>query len=304
MQVVVFGKAIDLEMKDGKFVKPPELKALEGNGSALKPAWEPVLLCRKPLSERNVAANVLRWGTGAINVDACRVEGQPPKVTGKGIRSKSWRDKEGRTDIETETISWEQPSGRWPANLIHDGSDEVVGLFPQTTSHGGGKATYGGSFGNGKEVSDKTAMQRFAGDSGSAARFFYCAKASRRERNAGCEELGDGEPDAHNLSSNACARCGKRVKANGSGDKCECGELRETIKLPRAANHHPTVKPLALMEYLIRLVSREGAIVLDPFLGSGTTALAAKRLGRHFVGIELSEEYCEIARKRIEAVLL
>ena len=135
----------------------------------------------------------------------------------------------------------------------------------------------------------------FYADSGGASRFFYCAKASRAERNAGCEGMVNG-PEAHNLSSNACSRCGLRVKANGSGQKCECGDLRETVKLSKGGNDHPTVKPLKLMEYLVKLSG--GQTILDPFMGSGTTLVAAKRLGRKAIGIEIDEHSCEIAAKR------
>jgi site-specific DNA-methyltransferase (adenine-specific) len=107
-------------------------------------------------------------------------------------------------------------------------------------------------------------------------------------------------PDAHNLSSNACARCGLRVKANGSGQKCECGDLRETMKLPSARNGHPTVKPLALMRYLVKLTATpSGGVVLDPFAGSGTTGIACGHEGREFVGIEMDPHYTEIANARI-----
>ena len=107
-------------------------------------------------------------------------------------------------------------------------------------------------------------------------------------------------PDAHNLSSNACGRCGKRFKANGSGDKCECGDLRETIKQPRRGNGHPTVKPTDLMRYLVRLVTPPGGIVLDPFMGSGSTGKAALREGFRFVGVERDADSFAIARARLE----
>jgi len=381
MQVVVFGKTIDLEMKDGKFIKPPELKALEGNGSALKPAWEPVLLCRKPLSEGSVAANVLRWGTGGLAIDECRVGTE-----------QAWRypnGPKGNTDASTiygggkglprREQPLEGPLGRWPANVVlsHSPGCRLVGTKRVRGSNAasrGGK-TFGGeepykfkkdemvlgyadasgceevaawecepgcavamldeqggilksgankpeykrrmtsgtaqnAYGKYKGTSEGYHISRvYPGDTGTASRFykqcsygeedaqaarmFYCAKASRRERNAGCEEL----PEQKGFDKNTS----KRIAHINH----ETGETTYSDYAPSAyRNHHPTVKPLALMEYLVKLVSREGAIVLDPFLGSGTTALAAKRLGRHFVGVELSEEYCAIARKRIGAVLL
>jgi hypothetical protein len=190
----------------------PEAQQWQGWGTALKPALEPITVARKPL-EGTVAENVLKHGVGGINVDGCRV-GTEVIAARKGGFSDSPIYGTG-----AEGLTFGGHAGRWPANLIHDGSDEVVGLFPVTTS---------GS---------------------SAARFFYCAKASKADRSEG--------------------------------------------------NIHPTVKPTDLMRYLCRLVTPPGGIVLDPFMGSGTTLVAAKLEGRKAIGIELEEEYCEIAAKRL-----
>jgi site-specific DNA-methyltransferase (adenine-specific) len=165
-----------------------EAKQWDGWGTALKPACEFFTLCRKPLSEKTVAANVLKWGTGGINIDGCRVG----------------------TDI-----------GRFPANLIHDGSQQVLELFPETNKD-------------------------------SAARFFYCPKASKKDRDEG--------------------------------------------------NTHPTVKPTALMQYLCRLITPTGGVVLDPYMGSGSTGKAAVKEGFSFVGCELDEDYYKIATARIEGL--
>jgi site-specific DNA-methyltransferase (adenine-specific) len=260
----------------------------EGWGTALKPALEPITVARKPLGEKTVAENCLKWGVGGINIDGCRVEGQPPKVTGKGIRSKSWREKEDRLDIETETKNWEQPTGRFPANLIHDNSEEVRECFPETKS--------GGT--NGKKVGNKNCwlgvdkeydMNELAPNSGNASRFFksiiYQAKASKRERNIGCEGL-----EEHQIVTFATA--------NGTSNKpSSISEGRNTIY----KNNHPTVKPIALMEYLVKLVSKEGHTVLDPFMGSGSTGIACKKLGKKFIGIEMESDYCKIAEARINA---
>jgi site-specific DNA-methyltransferase (adenine-specific) len=135
-------------------------------------------------------------------------------------------------------------SGRWPANLIHDGSD------------------------------DTTAPMR------SAARFFYCAKASKREREQGCDGMPLGPPPASARSTPADGRTA-------------------ALGAPRG-NHHPTVKPIALMEYLCKLASAPGAVVLDPFMGSGTTGIACRNLNREFIGIERDADYFEIAKNRIE----
>ena len=187
----------------------PEAVRWSGWGTALKPAWEPIVLARKPLIG-TVARNVLEHGTGALNIDGCRV-GTLENLNGggysKNFKGSSFLAYGGKRE-------YQQPSGRFPANLLHDGSEDVLAVFPNDTQ-----------------------------------RFFYCAKASSSER---------GED-----------------------------------------NTHPTVKPLALMQYLCRLVTPPGGVVLDPFTGSGSTLLAALKEGFCFTGIEQEEKYCEIARRRI-----
>ncbi|OQB01609.1 MAG: Modification methylase DpnIIB [Parcubacteria group bacterium ADurb.Bin216] len=184
-----------------------------------------------------------------------------------------------------------QYQGRFPANLIHDGSDEVVELFPNTgKGNGGNPYSYKGKEYDNKDTSmfngDKPQAPSNFNDSGSASRFFYCAKASKRERNIGCE----GIPEKEYVQFQT---------ANGtSGKASSLSEGRNT----KYRNIHPTVKPLALMEYLVKLVSREGQVVLDPFMGSGTTGMACKRLGREFIGIEMMPDYMEIAKARIDGV--
>lgn len=277
----------------------------QGWGTALKPAHEPIIVARKPL-QGTVAANVLQWGTGAINVDGCRVGVDPEiddmlRTTTRGKRqSETWENGSGFKN-ETNSLTGVPANGRWPANVVHDGSAEVTRLFPVTSKSagGGGKKTPGkhgiyGTF-NGHQYDDDLGY----GDTGSAARFFYCAKASKADRDEGLEGWAT-QRIGHNLSTNACARCGMRVKANGSGAKCECGELRETIKLEAATrNHHPTVKPTSLMRWLVRLVTPPNGVILDPFTGSGSTGKAAMLEGFRFIGIEQDAEYCEIARARI-----
>jgi DNA modification methylase len=280
---------------------PPATEAAKqwnGWGTALKPALEPITMARKPLIG-TVAANVLKHGTGGINVDGCRVCKPDGDESGWSKTGSKAGENRAMSGANYEREPKPDAAGRWPANLIHDGSDEVVGLFPDT-----GKSTGGGGVKNhiglpcgerrkGKDYGESTGF----GDSGSAARFFYCAKASKKDRNEGCE--GMEHADAHNLSSNACGRCGLRVKANGSGQKCECGDARETVKLSRSGNHHPTVKPTALMRYLCRLITPPKGIVLDPFMGSGSTGNAALLEGFSFIGIERDEEYFKIANARI-----
>ena len=197
----------------------------EGWGTALKPAHEPIVMARKPLSEKTVADNVIEYGTGGINIDGCRVDFQgiddEKESKGKNQYSKYPKSveknpaKNGIYSPDKRPPEDYNPTGRFPANFIHDGSEEVIA------------------------------------EMGDAARFFYCPKVSKAER---------GED-----------------------------------------NNHPTVKPVELMKYLCRLVTPKDGTVLDPFMGSGTTGIAAKLEGFSFVGIELDADYLEIAKARIDA---
>jgi DNA modification methylase len=223
----------------------------QGWGTALKPALEPITVARKPLIG-TVAENVLAHGTGALNIDGCRV-GNEQIEKGRAGRGECESNSLGKKLMGTGAQEWQ--IGRWPANLIHDGSDEVLTAFPQAKGRQGVLT--------GAEPSSKTknVLGEFAGrapsdprgDTGSAARFFYCAKASKSDRGA--------------------------------------------------ENIHPTVKPTDLMRYLCRLVTPPGGVVLDPFMGSGSTGRAAVLEGFDFVGMEVDAAYCEIARVRIGAAL-
>jgi site-specific DNA-methyltransferase (adenine-specific) len=229
-----------------------------GWGTALKPAHEPIVVARKPL-EGTVAENVLKHGTGAINIDGCRVSFVSDEDRRESTAKNQHEDFGTKPTTRcTATIQWYSmvqpsnynPPGRWPANFIHDGSGEVLELFPN----------------------DSTI---------SAARFFYCAKASRGERDAGLEEF-DAKRDSDRNSDDLPGGDNPRNRTNTA-----------------RRNHHPTVKPIALMRYLVRLVTPPGGLVLDPFTGSGTTGVAALREGMAFVGCEQSEDYCRIARSRL-----
>jgi len=241
-------------------------KQWAGFGTALKPAWEPVIVARKPLVG-TVAENVLRYGTGGINVDGCRVPSE--KQTGWGGCGSALY--EGGLSREGGDARL-QDKGRWPANLCHDGSAEVVGLFPVT---GAAKQSWRGAppHYDGNRMAD-LAPRGHDDNGGSAARFFYCAKASKADRDEGVAGVG----------------------ALVAG----VGALRDGGRpsLPRK-NHHPTVKPTDLMRYLCRLVTPPGGIVLDPFMGSGSTGKACMLEGFRFIGIDVDGEYVEIARRRI-----
>lgn len=268
----------------------------EGWGTALKPALEPITLARKPLEKGlTVAENCLKWGTGGINIDGCRVElngENPPSGSAKRVFASNQFTEE-KVYGENKVTS---PQGRFPANLIHDGSDEVVGLFPQTKSGSGIKKKATGTA-NGIFNINKIDGEYLNGDSGSAARFFYCPKASKAERNRGCEGL---------PVKTAAELTGRKEGSKGLSGSEEHGNSTNPYAnggsvLPRA-NYHPTVKPIALMEYLVKLVSREGQTVLDPFAGSGTTGIACKNLNRNAILIEREAEYVEIAKARIDYV--
>lgn len=193
------------------------LPSWDGWGTALKPSLEPITLARKPLAGKTVVSNVEAHGTGALNINACRID--------RGAEA-----------------------GGWPNNLIHDGSDEVLAALP-------------------------------------ASRLFYCAKASRSEKEAGLEEL-----EARQRVYN-----GQSSKSGGMAP----GSVEAKFTTAPARNYHPTVKPIELMRYLIRLVTPPGGLVLDPFAGSGTTGCAAVLEGMEFIGLELFEEFAKIAELRI-----
>lgn len=280
-----FPKSLDVSKAIDK-AAGAEPKQWEGWGTALKPAWEPIIVARKPLAG-TVAKNVQRYGTGAININDCRVptDDEPIERDGEPTAEKRYTE-DGSTNFAAKPgkrrgrplrvidpkpeangsvyagrrvagtgfdggskAAGETDLGRWPANLIHDGSDEVLANFPNVASgepaglKAGGKKNCYSEFAGGIPVTG-------FGDEGSAARFFYCAKAS--------------------------------------------GSDRESF------NNHPTVKPVALMRYLVRLVTREGGTVLDPFAGSGTTGVAAQAEGCHSIGIELNPDYLAIASRRMQ----
>lgn len=265
-----------------------------GWGTALKPAHEPICMARKPLAG-TVAQNVMAHGTGGINIDGCRV----PTATDADADAKGYAEKFASVvglgsnrngaaygEWTGERQGSASPLGRWPANVVHDGSPEVVAMFPDSTGAGGSvpnvKVTgYGDGIGTGK--SDYLGGERTKVDSGSgsAARFFYSPKASRKDRNEGIG--GCCEP------------------AVGTGATMRERENADWSK--RNGNHHPTVKPTDLMRYLCRLVTPPGGLVLDPFMGSGSTGKAAVLEGFRFVGIEREADYVAIATARIQAAI-
>jgi hypothetical protein len=257
-----FGQAKDEELTKGT-------SEWEGWGTALKPSVEPLTVARKPLEKGlTVAENCLKWGVGGINIDESRVATDENlnggMYSGEGL-AKTIADHKWR--FRKRDGQYKQPAGRWPANLIHDGSQEVLDLFPNT-GNGVGQRTYD--------------------DSGSASRFFYCAKASKAERNRGCEGLEE------KFKAGTEFRPSYLERYEETGDNGT-----PSARFGKMTNNHPTVKPIALMEYLVKLVTREGQTVLDPFAGSGTTGIACKNLNREAILIEREAEYVEIAKRRI-----
>jgi len=222
-------------------------KQWEGWGTALKPALEPITVARKPFAG-TIAENVLTWGTGAINVDGCRIEAPdaPEGCSrhGGGIEGNG-------SSFELPDCKSYMPAGRWPANLIHDGSNEVNDHFPDDS-----------------------------------ARFFYCPKADKADRDAGLSRAETSAADKTNR------------KPGSAGINPYAG-----TRVP-SRNNHPTVKPVALMQYLCRLVTQPGGVVLDPFMGSGTTGRACLAEGFGFVGIERDPDYFDLASERMRRVQL
>ena len=251
----------------------PAAQQWAGWGTALKPALEPITVARKPLVG-TVAENVLQHGTGAINVDGCRIGTESTTTIRNGNSGVN-----GRYNKDDRVFTRRNPPGRWPANLIHDGSEEVVGLFPNAkggnypAQRGTGQAT---GFGAGLPT---PGGQRSMGDDGSAARFFYCAKASRADRDDGLEGF-EAKPVF--------------------GPEGGFGTMGSRSTPSR--NTHPTVKPTNLMRYLCRLVTPPGGLVLDPFAGSGSTGRGAVLEGFRFIGIERDPDYAKIAQARCAAV--
>lgn len=255
----------------------PEAADWEGWGTALKPAHEPFVIARKPF-KGTVAANVLAHGVGALNINAVRITAQNEllvrpslsrddnNVLGKGLGA----------GVQTE------PAGRWPANVIHDGSPGIVSIFPVTQSGSGNVKKDSGTERSGNQGAAFGTESRPAGtemisygDKGSAARFFYCAKVSSKERHAGLER------PAPQFSHGSTPRQHENEGDNEQG------------------NHHPTVKPVDLMRYLVELVTPAGGLVFDPWMGSGSTGIACVQNGFGFLGTELEPKYYAIAQARI-----
>ena len=263
----------------------------QGWGTALKPALEPITMARKPFAS-TVAANVLEHGTGALNIDACRVSATDGANRARPPRSPNAILGGGKgTNL---TASEHNAAGRWPANLIHDGSGEVLAAFPETApskaANRGIQQRYDVSSPETARPKAGTDTVRGHGDNGgSAARFFYCAKASKRDRDEGLEGF---EAKPANSAYGDGLNTATKVRTEEQAESGVSRDLRRNI--------HPTVKPTDLMRYLCRLVTPPSGVVLDPFMGSGSTGKAAIPEGFHFIGVECEPAYFDIACRRIE----
>lgn len=240
----------------------PEACKFKGYGSALKPAWEPIVLARKPL-EGTLADNALEHGTGCLNVDGCRV----------GTRAESFVDnREDKIQVSAYgkygVSDYDGSKGRWPANLILD--EESAQMLDEQSGESPGVGL----------ARKKNAVDNY-GDQGGASRFFYTAKASRAERELGL------------YGHRKTVDDGRETPADNPYQRGKTERL----------NLHPTVKPLDLMRWLVRLISPPGAVILDPFCGSGTTILAARLEGMAGIGIELDADQVEISKKRLAHTL-
>lgn len=262
------------------FPKSHNLKGeWQGWGTALKPANEPIVVARKPLEKGlTVAENVTKWGTGAINVDGCRIGTETRTYSINGaIKGGNFGNKATQPSEERETVT---AQGRWPANVLFDEEaaemlDEQSGILKGLGQHNQkASSIYGGNH----QPSKSENLDR--SEQGGASRFFYVAKASKSERNAGLEGM---------------------PKIKSQVDLPQAGIKEGNSRGHFTQNFHPTVKPIKLMQYLIKLVTPPNGTVLDPFMGSGSTGVAAKLLNRNFVGIERDESYFNIATKRIDA---
>ena len=307
---------------------PKSLNLGNGRGTALKPAHEPICVARRPL-EGTVADNFEKHGTGTLDIDGCRVgvEGGSSEPNGGGIhrynkmlhqqgyRPSAYQPtREGEVSAErryTEEGGTDfavlpgprggDPKGRWPANVIHDGSEEVMSRFPHTASRSDANIkTDSAAERNGNSGAAYGAESRKAGtesvvygDEGNACRFFYAAKADKEERERNMDSALS--PLAYGNQAQAEVKRGNLSHAGKSGIN--------TVKM--RGNTHPTVKPLDLMRYLCKLLCPpSGGILLDPFMGSGSTILAGRNFYQRCIGIELEEKYCEIAAKRLSKEVL
>ena len=289
----------------GQITEPATEEAKLWNGwksHGLKPAYEPILVAVKP-NDGTYANNALKWGVSGLNIDGGRIKPQDEKDL-KDIRSERKSERKGNNQVQVSGSreNRQEVTGRFPANII---LDEEAGKMLDEQS-GESKSTIGKRNPSGKkdtnafgDYNSQPGVVSGHSDRGGASRFFYCAKASKSERNMGLEGFEEIEVRGDG---------GRVIDGYDLTDDSQIGLKEATRKYgavkSKKANTHPTVKPLKLMEYLCTLTKTPtGGIVLDPFAGSGTTLIAAKKTGRDYIGIEREEEYIKIAEARLKNVI-
>jgi site-specific DNA-methyltransferase (adenine-specific) len=253
----------------------------EGWGTALKPANEPICVARKPLSEKTIAENVIKWGTGGINIDGCRIE-YKSEADEKSSIPGSLNSNQKNSSFGIGEGHIHNTEGRFPANIILDETaaeilDEQSGVSKSSSNkwEGDNNSDIYGKY-------QKGIRQSTFSDKGGASRFFYVAKVSKKERNLGLDNFEN-----------------KIIEGRDEGQDATSVAYKK--RPTPTKNTHPTLKPINLMTYLCRLITPEGGIVLDPFMGSGSTGIAAQLEGFRFIGMEMDEDYFKIAEARIEA---
>jgi site-specific DNA-methyltransferase (adenine-specific) len=288
----VYGSGFPKSLDIGKAMDKQKINyGWNGYGTALKPAYEPIIVAMRSI-DGTFVNNALKHGVSGLNIDDSRIPVNSniddKRLGGQG----EWKTDKCAKNVYEGGYAGNNikssENGRFPANFIHDGSQEVLDLFPNTKS-GAMKKPYkykNNGFSFGKPIGET--KQIHDSNEGSASRFFYCAKASRAERDKGLENCGEkAKCDLDKMGGSKC------TMKTGSGNE-------RNVKYK---NHHPTVKPIKLMEYLCRLTrTPSGGIVLDPFMGSGTTGIACINTGRDFIGIEKESEYFKIAKRRINDI--
>lgn len=295
-KVMVNNKEIEITQDDdGKFIKPDFINEQEHYGTQLKPSYEPIIVARKPV-EKSIVENVMKYGVGSINIDECRVpleDNYEFKTTNRHSRQANnvFDNSNCGFNSENNHTASADPKGRFPANTIltYDETDyeEVCGGFPQSKGASSQNNYANGHIYRGQSLQESksslSGYREWYNDDGSAARYFYCAKASKRDRDEGL----DGFEEK------------KGIRTNAPRDN-------EEEKTKPRKNTHPTIKPQALCSYLVRLVTPKGGTILDPFNGSGSTGKAVmyenkdRNADYKYIGIELTDEYLPIAKARIE----
>jgi site-specific DNA-methyltransferase (adenine-specific) len=293
-----------------RFTNYGEWNVTKGNsewenwGTALKPANEPICLARKPLSERTIAENVLKWGTGGINIDDCRIpfESSKDEHHQENIRKGKGTFFGGNGISKTECNI---THGRFPSNVIFDqDASEILDKQTGNVSQGHWSKTITKGFGkNNGGTSTYDGVGRKENVIGGASKFFYCPKVSKKERDMGLDHFEDKAQRTTSGGSrdfNArCANCGKKFIGTPNSI-CSCDNPITDNQVFKKKNNHPTVKPINLLSYLVKLITPIGGTVLDPFMGSGSGGIATLLEGFNFIGMEQDSEYFEIATARVK----